>query len=161
MTNSEPENLVLDQGQQGKTPIAHIEARNTSPLQRLQREIRDALELMEFAIKNGRPLDDATIERIKQAENYLQATAQWPGYTERASFEKAYRDLAIFVKPITIDTLRATKDGYQGQSRSWFSRKLFSHSSDAKLFSKKLWTWVILCALLIVLAQTASDVYGS
>jgi hypothetical protein len=162
MTDSAPENSIVEQSEQkAAVPNGDVKKKSKSSLQRFQEEIRDAVQLMEFAIKNGRTVDDATLDRIKHAENYLQETAQWPNDAERATFEKAYRDLAIFMKPITIETLLSTQDGYHGRSRSWFSSTFFPHSSDAKLFSKKLWAWVILCAPLIVLAQTASDVYGA
>jgi len=128
---------------------------------RFNREIRDAVDLMEYAIQSGRALDDKIIEKIKKAESWLQQSVEWPPDSDRAEFEKTYRDLAMFMKPVTIGTLRATQDGYQGASRSWFTRTIFApRSSDSKLFSRKLWSWVVLTSILIVLFQTLSTAYG-
>jgi hypothetical protein len=151
-TDSTPEKSVsspakADPGSQPSTPVA-----------RLQGEIKDAVELMEYAIAIGSTLDDKIIERIKKAENWLPPSTVWPPDADRTDFEKAYRDLAIFMKPVTIDTLRATDDKYQG-ARSRFGR-LFTNSSDAKLFSKKLWTWVLFTCFFIMVFQTASTAYG-
>jgi len=132
-----------------------------SALRRLQAEIHDAVELMEYSIATGMALDDKILERIKKAENWLRPSAKWPEDADRAEFERAYRDLAIFMKPVTIETLHATKDGYRGPTRSWVTRNLiFTRSSDARLFSKKLWSWVLLTSLFIVVFQTLSTSYG-
>lgn len=134
------------------------ESKPTIPSGRLQTEIGDAVELMEYAIAIGSTLDDKIIERIKKAENWLPPSTVWPPDADRTDFEKAYRDLAIFMKPVTIDTLRATNDKYQGP-RSRLGR-LFTNSSDAKLFSKKLWTWVLFNCFFIMVFQTVSAAYG-
>src|SRR5579864_3970621 len=120
-------------------------------------EILDAVELMEFAVRNGRSVEDGTLQRIKKAEGYLQKPTVWPSDEDRTDFEKAYRDLAAFMKPITIETLRATTDGHVGGSRTWLTR--LSKASDAKLFSKKLWVWIIVTVLVVVMLQTFSEVW--
>ena len=124
-----------------------------SNVQRFRSEVLDAVDIMTFAISEGRPVADEIIERIKRAEQYLEPNAEWPDDARRVEFEKAYRDLAQFMKPITISTLRATQDGYAGTSRSVLTRSWTS--SDAKLYSKKLWFWILVCVSMIVAYQRA------
>jgi hypothetical protein len=132
----------------------------SSPEGRFQQEIRDAVELMEFAIETGRNIDDNIIDRITKAQSYLHEALKWPTDTERANFEKAYRDLAKATDPVNIRTLRATEDGKPGPSRGRLSRYVFSKSSDAKVYSKQLWVWAIACALVIVFSQVLGQTYA-
>lgn len=127
--------------------------------QRFVEEIREAVELLDFAIAQGRRVADTLILRIKKAQAYLGETAPWPADPDRADFEAAYRDLAQFMLPITAATLRATRDEHGPNSwlRFWLR---FWRSSDAKWFSRRLYGWVILCAGAIVADEVHSKVGG-
>ena len=139
----------------GKSEKSNMQKSNMqkSNIQRFQSEVRDAVEILDFAISEGRPVADEIIQHIKRAEQYLEPEAKLPEDSLRVEFEKAYRDLAQFMKPINISTLRATQDGYAGISRMWLTRSWTS--SDAKLYSKKLWFWILVCVSMIVAYQRA------
>jgi hypothetical protein len=121
---------------------------DTETRQRFINEIRDAVELLDYAIAQGRALADALIERIKKAQNYLADSAPWPSDAERADFETAYRDLAQFMQPITAATLRATQD--RPGKNLWQS---FFGASPAKRFSRRLYLLVILCVALMIASR--------
>jgi len=124
-------------------------------LKRFQQEVRDAVELLGFAIESGRNVSDSIVERIKKAENFLNAS-NWPEDAQRSEFEKTYRDLAMFMKPVTIATLRATTDP---DVKGFFNRLTFRTNSPAKRYSKKFWLLVILCTILIIVGQAAAIAY--
>jgi hypothetical protein len=126
---------------------------------RFREEVLDAVELLEFAVETGRSVDDTIVDRIKKAQSYFKTPDQVPTDADRADFEKTYRDLAKAMSPINIQTLRATADGRPGGARGWVSRVVFPRSSDAKVFSKQLWVWVVGCALVIVFTQVISQIY--
>jgi hypothetical protein len=126
---------------------------------RFQQEVLDAVELLEFAVETGRNIDDTIVDRIKKSQSYFKTSDHVPTDADRSDFEKAYRDLAKTMSPVNIQTLRATADGRPGSARGWLSRRLFSGSSDAKMFSKQLWTWVVACALVIIFTQVISQIY--
>src|SRR2546423_2068760 len=124
-------------------------------LPRFQQEVRDAVELMDFAVESGRNVSDSIIERIEKAENYLNSS-QWPTDDQRGDFEKAYRDLAMFMKPITINTLRATTEYPDTSNSGWrrlFNRMTFRTTSAAKRYSKTFWVLVIVCLAVIVTTE--------
>jgi hypothetical protein len=126
---------------------------------RFREEVLDAIELLEFAVETGRNVDDAIVDRMKKAQSYFKTTDQAPTDADRAEFEKTYRDLAKAMSPVNIQTLRATADGRPGVARGRLSRVVFPRSSDAKVFSKQLWVWVVLCALAIVFTGVISQIY--
>jgi hypothetical protein len=105
-------------------------------------EIRAAAMLLEFAVAQGLPLERTLIPRIKRSQDFLSIGAPWPSDEYRSDFESAYRDLAQTMKPVTAATLAATQDGPE----RW-------RASRARLFSKRLYALVILCAAFIVLDQ--------
>jgi hypothetical protein len=92
-------------------PPAPVGINPANDLERFKQEIRDARELMDFAIANGQPVDDDIITGIQNAEDLLTATAM-PSSGARTKFEKVYRDLARFMAPVTVETLHATSDRY-------------------------------------------------
>src|SRR5918996_254205 len=87
-------------------------------IRRHQGEVRDAGELLAWALAEGRPVPDETVQRINEAEAVLAPSAPFPKPSERARFEQAYRDLAQLVAPVTVRTLRATSDEH-GYSTVW------------------------------------------
>jgi hypothetical protein len=128
-----------------------------SPLSGFLQEIRDAVELMTFAIAKGFNVDDKIVDALKKAEEYLLNEA-WPPAADRSAFEKAYRDLAQFMKPVNIETLRATRDGWIGPRRMWITRWL-TRKSDATLFSTKLWFWIVVSVLFTLALPFLSSLY--
>jgi len=108
-------------------------------------EIRDASELLTFAVARGRRVPDATIDAIKAAEQHL-TTGEFPAQEDRAAFEKAYRDLARTLAPVTIDSLHAT-DNTAARQHWLLAPK--AAVSEGKLWSRKL-TLLTLMFLLII-----------
>ena len=51
---------------------------DTETKRRFMDEIRDAVELLDYAIAQGLAVADALVERIKKAQNYLADSAPWP-----------------------------------------------------------------------------------
>src|ERR1039457_118452 len=121
---------------------------DTETKRRFMDEIRDAVELLDYAIAQGLAVADALVERIKKAQNYLADSAPWPSDAERADFETAYRDLAQFMQPITSATLRATLD--RPGKNAWQN---FFGASPAKRFSRRLYWLVILCVALMIASR--------
>src|SRR6266853_3777638 len=121
---------------------------DTETKQRFMDEIRDAVELLDYAIAQGRPVADVLIERIKKAQNYLADSAPWPSDAERADFETAYRDLAQFMQPITAATLSATQD--RPGKNIW---QIFFGASPAKRFSRRLYLLVMLCVTVMIASR--------
>jgi len=139
----------------------NITVSDSVELQRFQSDVREAIELLDFAIKDGRNVPDSIIERTTKAENYLAAT-QWPSDDQRTEFEKAYRDLAMFMKPVTIATLRATTD--PPIKSGSFGKRLLDHvtlrtNSAARKYSKKFWLFIIICASAIITQQALQTAY--
>ena len=75
-------------------------------LEHFRKEIKDARELLAFAISEGCRISDQTIEKIEHAQKFLHPDS-FPLESDRADFGKAYRDLAGFLCPINIDGIRA------------------------------------------------------
>jgi hypothetical protein len=117
-------------------------------------EVEDATLVLDYAIANGivdannNKLDDKLIVAIKQTQDWA-ARDEAPPAELRASFEIAYRDLAIFVAPVTAETLKATSDAYPARS-VW---NAFGHRPISIVWSRKLSLWAI---LFIVTALTGS-----
>lgn len=77
-------------------------------LKRLQKEVEDACLLLEHAIAEGsQAVSDHMIEEIKKAQKFLQPDVL-PLWSDRATFEKAYRELAQALCPISAEGVRAT-----------------------------------------------------
>jgi len=92
-----------------------IPAKHVGRLEQYKQEIQDARERLEFAISTGRSVDDDLVAKIKEAEESLEAD-QMPAPDSRTKFEKAYRDLARFMAPVTVETLNATSERMPGNS---------------------------------------------
>lgn len=128
-------------------------------LHKFQSDVREATELLNFAIKDGRNVVDSIIERITKAENYLNTT-QWPTDDQRTEFEKAYRDLAMFMKPVTIATLRATTDPTKTSDsvvRGLLDSVTLRTISAARRYSKKFWFFIVICASAIITQKVLQD----
>jgi hypothetical protein len=108
-------------------------------------EVRDAVALLDFAVAQGSPLRDELIEKIKHAQNFPLADGTWPEDSARSDFEKAYRDLAQVMKPVTAASLRDTSE--RCVERKWGS---YWKASRAVAFSRQLYWFVAAAALLIV-----------
>lgn len=124
------------------------------PMERYRAEVDDARLLLEFAVSEGRPLEDRLVDAIKAAEDAARPSP--PGTSpatvpsdSRSAFEKAYRDLAKALAPITAATLRATSDSY---GRTSLPFALRTPTSEAKIWSRKLW--------LIAIVVTAIAIFG-
>jgi len=77
-------------------------------LKRLQQEIEDACILLDHAIAEGsQAVSDHLIAEIKKAQRFLHPNAL-PLWSDRAAFEKAYRELAQALCPISAEGVRAT-----------------------------------------------------
>lgn len=120
------------------------------PLSTIQKEGRDAVELLDYALSSGRKVDATTIASILAL-----STAPAPAETFNAypAFAVAYSALAVDLAPVTAITLRATCDNFG--RRSILAPK---QVSEAKLWSRKLWLWTILFSLLILLNENAERI---
>jgi len=125
----------------------------------LRAEVADAKRLLDFAIATGKAVGDEAIAGIKHAEAWLgsERTTELPPEKERVAFEQAYRDLAQVMAPVTAATLRATSDAEpDGVTRfPWAWRGTVS---EAKLWSRKLWAYTILAALLILFSENTARI---
>ena len=126
-----------------------------SALEAFRNDICDAIELMTYAISTVKALADTVIDQIEQAKNFL---AEPPTAANRAEFEKAYRELARFMAPVTIETLHSTDDGRQGARRKTF-RSI--RISDARWFYWQLGFLTALCLALLLSIQMLSLFYGA
>jgi len=102
-------------------------------LEQFQQDVNGAKRLLHYALSDGwQPadegddIDDVTIQAIEDAVDKAQST-QGVNATDRANFEKAYRDLCRKVAPVTADTLYMTSEDsakttvltpFQGVSRA-------------------------------------------
>jgi hypothetical protein len=125
-----------------------IPAKHVDDLEQYKKEVRDARELLEYAISTGRSVDDSLVLKIKEAEESLDADKMPPPET-RAKFEQAYRDLARFMAPVTVETLNATSDR-RGRKFFWaFGPRV----SPARWFSKELVSYALVALALILVAE--------
>jgi len=115
----------------------------------LLREVEAARELLEFAVADGRAVSDQLVDKIKQAEGFLLVSIL-PTPEERAVFERTYRDLAQFLVPVTVQTLRATADVH---GRKSFPFACLQPRSEAKIWSRKLWAITGVFMLLALCAE--------
>lgn len=114
---------------------------------RFQQALRDASEILAFAIANGRAIDDATVEAIHAAQQHLTRPGL-PDPASRSQFEAAYRDLVCALEPVTAETLRATDDA---KGRKHLLVAPTRTISEAKLWSRKLSLITALVLLIIFL----------
>jgi len=117
-------------------------------LQKFQQEVKDASELLTFAIAQGRTIEDDIVFEIKKAEDFL-LKDELPPAIDRTKFENSYRDLSQALKLITITSLRDTSDEY-GRKVFLLARKTFS---EGKIWSRKLWLITICFAVVAFLGD--------
>jgi hypothetical protein len=120
----------------------------------IQQQVRDALELMEFAVASGRDVPKRIIAEITKAGVHLRGEGS-ANTAQRAEFLQAYRDLAKFLKPITIRSLRDTSDAY-GERR--LRLLVLKPASQARIWSRKLWYWAIFFVLLALLGENVQTI---
>jgi len=123
-------------------------------VERFHREVKEARELLEFAIAEGRAVPDRLIAAIKKAEEFLRSRAL-PTPDERTTFEQAYRDLVQFLAPVTVHTLRATSDAH---GRKVFPIAWRQQLSEGKIWSRKLWLLTTLFVLLALFGDNLKRV---
>ncbi len=125
--------------------------------------VADAALLLDFAVANGvsgpndRKLDDQLIGDIKRAQD-LARKSELPGAEDRAKFQAAYRDLALFLRPVTAETVKATSEKFGVRSplvSPFWPRPL------AIVWSRKLSAWTILFVCVALLGQWFEIVYGA
>jgi len=105
----------------------------------LRRQLLDARELLAYGTSTGRPIDDTVVETIAEA-----AESGLDGKNV-AAFEKAYRQLAATLAPITTASLRATVLGSAG----WTKSKRWSHT---------LWAVTIVSGIALYVIETLGKV---
>jgi len=127
---------------------------NTEALEQFREEVRDAAELLEFAVSEGREVANRIIDDIKKAQQYL-TESDLPPPEDRATFEKAYRDLAQFMSPITIRTLRDTSDKYGRKLRRLL---VLSRTSEARIWSRKLWYLTVVFILFALFGENLQTI---
>lgn len=128
---------------------------------RFDEEVGDATLLLDFAIAtgfataDGRKVDDELVNAIKLAQD-LVGKPDLPSAEDRAAFERAYRDLARLLTPVTADTLKATSDEY---GRRTYLAPL-GQKSIAIIWSRKLSGWTILFVVIALFGNWLEEVYG-
>jgi len=124
----------------------------------LKAEVQDAKRLLDFAIANGKAVGTELIAAIKHAEVWLLLeTARLPEETERTAFEQAYRDLAQVMTPVTSATLQATSDA-EGDAIKVFPWVLRQPVSEARVWSRKLWVFTFITAVLILFSENTARI---
>lgn len=124
-------------------------------------EVIEAKRLLDFAIARGvvtpdnRGISDAIIQQIKEAED-LSAKGEPIDAEARTRFERAYRDLAAFVAPVTAKTLIATAD--RGEPGWNENRRLGGNT--AIRWSRILWLITAGFMLVAVFGETLEATFG-
>jgi hypothetical protein len=129
-----------------------------SSLQSFKQEVEDAKLLLEFAVaqgyaaEDGKKVPDNLVEAIKSAEDTLRnlelGPNKFPTAEQRAIFEKAYRDLASLLAPVTAETLKATSPD-PAYSVKW----MWIKKPEAIIWSRKLTIITILFVALSVIGD--------
>lgn len=115
----------------------------------LSKELEGAALLLEYAISNGKSIDDEQIASVTEAHRIMLDEAQVDPHAE-ARFAAAYRDLAQLLSPVTAETLKATADEHG--RKHWLLAPLHPRS-EGKLWSRKLWFWTAVSILFILASQ--------
>lgn len=127
--------MANEQETQASTPSESEQARSSSPdesattsqqkeakdemlpkdiAERVRQTIQDAHELLDYAVADGLPVEGAVVDGIEQALCFLDASRDMT-WTDCAKFEKAYRELAHTLSPLTIIEVRR-------EARPWCQR---------------------------------------
>lgn len=132
----------------------------------IKKQIKDALSLLEYAVESGRKREPEEVleERIVVGIKTTAAKAAIHGSTLAPSseptviasadwiaFEMAYHDLALFMYPVTAQSLEDTR-----LMGSWFK----GERSVAQQFTNTLWMWTISFALFAVFGECWERAYG-
>jgi len=144
----------------GSEPSAVVRMTSYKPILMLRLEVADAKRLLDFAIANGKAVSNDVIAGIKKAEIWLLPdwpNEQLPKDEERVAFEQCYRDLASLMTPVTAATLRSTSDASEDGERAfpWAWRR---PASEAKVWSRKLWAWTSVTALVILFSTNMTEI---
>jgi hypothetical protein len=133
--------------------MAELSQEGRDWMERLRREVTDATLLLDFAIAHGKQVDEQLIGAIRAAEEAI-AQSQIPSADQRATFDQAYRDLAQFLRPVNVTTLRATSDEHG--RKAGFLLTPHGKKSESKIWSRKLWMWTVAAAVFIVISENYS-----
>jgi hypothetical protein len=129
--------------------------------EKFKQEVADATLLLDYAVARGvtgpndRKIDIDLINAIKHAQDL--AKDELPSAEERANFDAAYRDLALFTNPVTAETLKATSDDY-GTISPIFA-PIWPRPVGI-IWSRKLSAWTLAVVGLALLGQWFETVYG-
>ncbi|HEX9619288.1 MAG TPA: hypothetical protein VF989_04070 [Polyangiaceae bacterium] len=82
--------------------------RTDARLVRLEADVRDATELLSYALGAGYLLEREVVAAIRGAECALAAPSELLCSPARVKFDLAFRDLSDALRPVTAETLRVT-----------------------------------------------------
>lgn len=116
-------------------------------------DVSKATELLDFAISEGKQIDDRVVEKIVKAQDSA-TNGPFPPAEARAEFQETYRDLALALAPVTAGSLRATSDEHGRKAFLVAPRPI----SEAKLWSRKLWAWTIVFIVVALFIGSLRDV---
>jgi hypothetical protein len=129
-----------------------------------EQEVTDAALLLNYAISSGAPtdrkIDDELIVAIERAQDFA-AGSEIPKAEDRARFESAYRDLALLLRPVTVETLKATSEEH-GRVPHLFERVLIpaGRAPESTIWSRKLSAWAIVFLFIALLGDWFDWIYG-
>ena len=136
-TPSESEQAPSSSPDESATTSQQKEAKNeTLPkdiAERVRQTIQDAHELLDYAVADGLPVEEAIVDGIEQALCFLDASRDMT-WTDCAKFEKAYRELAHTLSPLTIDEIQREKKGWKCWWKRYWRRILFALLFSLPLF---------------------------
>jgi len=124
-------------------------------------EVEDATLMLDYAVSHGvvssdgKKLDDLLVDAIKAAQDLAEGHAL-PSGADRSKFQKAYRDLAQFLTPVTAETLKATSSDHA--IRSWLAPR--QPKPLAVLWSRKLGAWTLLFVAIALTGSFLEYTYG-
>lgn len=111
--------------------------------------VEDARLLLDYAVSVGKDIDRPIAESVTGAQKWA-AGGAGPAPAEWAAFATKYAELARVMAPVTAATLRATSDQYGRRVPFMAVRQ---PSSEAKIWSRKLWFWTVTFAVAIVFIE--------
>lgn len=126
-------------------------------------EVADAILMLDYLVttgvtaSDGRSFDDNLIAVIKLAQDAV-VRGELPDAKPRAEFEKAYRDLAKFLAPVTAVSLRATSTAPAHTSRNLLT--LWRPRPEAMIWSRKLWLLTLVVMVLVIAGSYLEFVHG-
>jgi hypothetical protein len=126
-------------------------------------EVADAMLMLDYLVANGltekegRSFDENLIVIIKLTHDAVLQADRFPEAPMRAEFEKAYRQLARFLAPVTAATLKATSSA--SAERSLFD--VTGRASAAIVWSRKLWAWTLLFTTIAIAGSYLEFVHGT